>query len=142
MLAKAIALHEGFTYNPDEKLFWKQSKGSEKSYLYVTPKFVSKEFVEAIHGTMRDDEYLIIACPSCDSGIKKPNIKMKKIPQAVLGRCEFGKNDYNLNVPDPAPVDDVDDLEDFEDFDDIEECNEVQQKGNKQLSLEFDEDDD
>ena len=141
MLAKAIALHECFTYNPDEKLFWKQSKGSEKSYLYVTPKFVSKEFVEAIHGTMRDDEYLIIACPSCDSGIKKPNIKMKKFPQAVLGRCEFGKNDYNLNVPDPAPVDDVDDLEDFEDFDEIDQCNEGA-VSNKQLSLEFDEDDD
>ena len=111
MLAKAIALHEGFTYSPDESMFWKQSRGSEKSYLYVTPNFVSREFVEAIHGMMNEDEYLIIACRNYDSGIKVPNITIKKIPQAVLGRCEFDKSDYNLNVTEENCVDD-------EDFDD------------------------
>ena len=34
MLASAIALHEGFKYNPSNEYFWKQSKGNENSYLY------------------------------------------------------------------------------------------------------------
>ena len=152
-LAKAIALHEGFTYDPDETFFWKQSRGSEKSYLYVTTNFVSREAVEAIHSTMEDNEYLIIACPACDSGIKMPNIIVKKIPQAILGRCEFGKNDYNLNVSTPPDtvddvdnVDNVDDVDNWdeweedilEDFEQFEETDETTEKylpnGNKQLS--------
>ena len=35
-----------------------------------------------------------------------PNITLKKIPNAVLGRCEFGKDDYSLHVaalPDAEP---------------------------------------
>ena len=90
---------------------------------------------------MSDDEYLIIACPACDSGIKKSNITIKKIPQAVLGRCEFGKDNYNLNVRQSDTVDDWEDstLEDFEQFD--EPADERKEKypsnGNKQLSLDF-----
>ena len=51
---------------------------------------------------MQDDEYLIIACKTYDSGIEKlfKNITVKKIPQVLLGRCEFGKNDYGLNIVD------------------------------------------
>ena len=131
-LARAIALHEGFTYSPDESMFWKQSKGSEKSYLYVTPDFVSRELVEAIHGMMNKDEYLIIACRNYDSGIKVPNITIKKIPQAILGRCEFGKSDYNLNVTTENYTD--------EDFEDITDETPAVYTGDRQLSINFDED--
>ena len=34
MLAAAVALHEGFKYNPSNEKFWKQSVGNENSYLY------------------------------------------------------------------------------------------------------------
>lgn len=33
-----------------------------------------------------------------------PNLTLKKIPNAVLNRCEFGRDDYSLEVaslPDP-----------------------------------------
>ena len=97
-LARAIALHEGFEYAPDESLFWKQSKGSEKSYLYVTTRFVNKAFVDSIQSTMKDDEYLIIACKAHERGLNASRITVKKIPQSVLGRCDFGQSGYNLNV--------------------------------------------
>ena len=32
MLAAAVALHEGFAYQPNSDMFWKQSLGNEKSY--------------------------------------------------------------------------------------------------------------
>lgn len=103
-LARAIALHEGFTYAPDESLFWKQSKGSEKSYLYVTTRFVNKAFIDSIQSTMKDDEYLIIACKAHERGLKTSQITVKKIPQAVLGRCDFGQDDYNLNVAEDSTI--------------------------------------
>ena len=136
MLAKAVALHEGFTYEPDETLFWKQSKGSEKSYLYVTSSFVSREIVEAIHGTMNDDEYLIIACKNYDNGIKVPNIMIKKSPQSVLGHCEFEKNDYNLNIRQQSSEEAVADGFDEEECIDDEIAQTSEADGsNKQMSI-------
>ena len=113
MLAAAVALHEGFNYQPDDKLFWKQSVGNEKSYLFVTTRHLNSTYLDAIKDTMEDGEYLIIACRSFDYGLEKAydNITIKKIPQMLLKRCEFGKSDYNLNIVHP-PVYDEGDEED------------------------------
>ena len=114
MLAAGVALHEGFTYQPDGNLFWKQSVGNEKSYLFVTTRHLTSAFLDSIKDTMEDDEYLIIACRSFDSGLDKAygNITIKKIPQMLLSRCEFGKADYNLNIVHPPVYDDECDEED------------------------------
>lgn len=114
MLAGAVALHEGFTYEPDGEKFWKQSHGSENSYLFVTTRHLSETFLSTISGSMDDDEHLVIACCSYDRGVEKmnPHITVKKIPQMLLDKCEFDKSDYNLNIINP-PV-----------YDDEEDCNE------------------
>lgn len=108
MLAAAVALHEGFQYQPDEKLFWKQSVGNENSYLFVTTRHLNSTYLDSIKDTMQEDEYLIIACKSFDSGIDKAydNIVIKKIPQMLLNRCEFGKDDYALNIIHPPIYED------------------------------------
>lgn len=114
MLAAAVALHEGFRYQPDSKLFWKQSVGNESSYLFVTTRHLNSTYLDSIKDTMEDGEYLIIACRSFDSGLDKAygNITIKKIPQMLLSRCEFGKADYNLNIVHPPVYDDEWDKED------------------------------
>lgn len=114
MLAAAVALHEGFSYQPDGNLFWKQSVGNEKSYLFVTTRHLNNTYLDSIKDTMEDDKYLIIACRSFDSGLDKAysNITIKKIPQMLLSRCEFGKTDYNLNIVHPPVYDDEWDEED------------------------------
>lgn len=103
MLAAAIALHEGFTYQPDVQIFWKQSVGNENSYLFVTTRHLTAQFLDSIKDTMEAEEYLIIACCSFDAGLDKAysEITVKKIPQMLLSRCEFGKDDYNLNIVHP-----------------------------------------
>jgi len=115
MLAAAVALHEGFNYQPDDKLFWKQSVGNENSYLFVTTRHLNNTYLDSIKDTMEDGEYLIIACRSFDYGLEKAydNITIKKIPQMLLKRCEFGKSDYNLNIVHP-PVYDEGDEEDYD----------------------------
>ena len=114
MLAAAVALHEGFRYQPDHNFFWKQSVGSENSYLFVTTRHINRAYLDSIKGSMEDGEYLIIACCSFDSGLDKvyENITIKKIPQMLLDRCEFGKADYNLNIVHPPVYDDDWDEED------------------------------
>ena len=108
MLAAAMALHEGFTYQPDSSLFWKQSVGNENSYLFVTTRHLNSPFLDSIQDTMEDGEYLIIACRSYDAGLEKAygNITIKKIPQMLLDCCEFGKTDYNLNIVHPPVYED------------------------------------
>lgn len=113
MLAAAVALHEGFHYQPDKELFWKQSFGNENSYLFVTTRHLNSTYLDSIKSTMEDGEYLIIACRSFDRGLDKAysNISVKKIPQMLLDRCEFGKTDYNLNIVHPPVYEECDEEE-------------------------------
>lgn len=103
MLASAVALHEGFKYNPDSNCFWKQSKSNENSYLFVTTNHLTVEFLKEISNKMADDEFLLIACKSFEKSCAdySDRIKVKKIPQMLLGKCEFGKDNYNLNIVNP-----------------------------------------
>ena len=113
MLAAAVALHEGFEYQPDRDLFWKQSVGNEKSYLFVTTRHMNSTYLDSIKDTMDEDEYLIIACRSFDAGLDRAykHISLKKIPQMLLDRCEFGKTDYNLNIIHPPVYEDDEEVE-------------------------------
>jgi adenine-specific DNA-methyltransferase len=100
MLAAAMAKHEGFRYAPDEKCYWKQGRSTEKDFIFTTTNFVTVEFIDAIHEEMLPDESLLICCRSFQEACtdRYPNITVKKIPNMLLGRCEFGKEDYSLNI--------------------------------------------
>ena len=100
MLAAAMAKHEGFTYAPDADVYWKQGKGAEKDYIFTTTQFLTLEALEQLHEQMGEDESLLICCTSFQSECRNrfPNITLKKIPQMLLGRCEFDRNDYSLNI--------------------------------------------
>jgi adenine-specific DNA-methyltransferase len=100
MLASAMATHEGFVYNPDETFYWKQGKSTEKDYIFTTTNFITIEYLDSIHEEMEPDESLLICCKSFQKACEDmyANITVRKIPNMLLGRCEFGKDDYSLNV--------------------------------------------
>lgn len=51
---------------------------------------------------MQDDEFVLIVCKSFDSNCNGyKNIVIKKIPQSLLKNCEFGVDNYNLNIINP-----------------------------------------
>ena len=114
-LAAAVALHEGFTYQPSADFFWKQAIGNESSYLFTTTRHLTAAYLDTIKGSMEEGEYLVIACRSYDKGLDRAytNIVVKKIPQMLLDRCEFGKDDYSLNIVHP-PVYEDEEVEDNE----------------------------
>ncbi|WP_282775481.1 site-specific DNA-methyltransferase [Phaeodactylibacter xiamenensis] len=108
MLAAAMAKHEGYDYAPSEQLFWKQGQSTEQDFIFTTTQFVTVQLLDKIQEQMQDNESLLICCKSfqeaCDG--KYANINIKKIPVMLLGRCEFGRDDYSLNII-TMPVDEA-----------------------------------
>ena len=114
MLAAAMAKHQGFTYSPDEELYWKQGRSSERDFIFTTTQLLTSETLEAIHEQMGENESLLICCtkfqPECRNHYS--NITIKKITKVLLDTCEFDRDDYSLNI---VSVPDIED-EEWDDF--------------------------
>lgn len=100
MLVVALAKLNGFTYSPDPEVFWKQGKAQGSSYIYVTTQYMAVNQLDAIASELEHFETLTICAPAFDIGLGKryENIVVKKIPQSVLSKCEYGVDNYDLNI--------------------------------------------
>lgn len=107
MLAAAVAKINGFTYAPDAEVYWKQGYSQEKSYIYVTTQYLTTKQLDSIASDVSDFEQLLICAPAFDNGLNKryDNINIRKIPQSVLDKCEFGVDNYDLNIVNPPVID-------------------------------------
>ena len=104
MLAEALAKLEGFTYMPSENLWWQHGYSSENDFIYVTTQSLSVEQLQVLSDEVGAGHSLLICC-SAWRGItaeqaaeRFPNLSLKKIPKMILKRCEWGHDDYSLNV--------------------------------------------
>ena len=106
LLTRAICKQEKFDYSPEDNYYWKQGKSSENDYIYVTTNYISLEYLQAIRDEMQDNESLLICCKSYQEECKDKydNITIKKIPQSILNNCEYGRDDYSLNVEEVLEV--------------------------------------
>lgn len=102
MLAAAVAKINGYRYNPDPNCFWKQGSSTEHSYIYVTTQFMTAKQLDALAKELPFEDNLLICCPAFDVGMDKryDNIVVRKIPKSILEKCEYGKDNYNLNIVD------------------------------------------
>lgn len=108
MLVAAVTMLNGFHYAPDPDVFWKQGYSQDKSYIYVTTQYLTAEMLDGIATDMDSMESLLVCAPAFDLGLNKryDNITVKKIPQSVLDKCEYGVDNYNLNIVDMPLCDD------------------------------------
>jgi len=99
MLAEAMCKLEGFTYAPDEDVFWMHGHSTEQDFIYVTTQFMSKEMLTRISDEVGESRSLLICCSAfrCNPD-QFCNLDLKKIPNAVLAKCEWGHDDYSLQV--------------------------------------------
>ena len=105
LLAEAMCKLEGFTYAPDPETFWLHGKSTETDFIYVTTQSLSQAHLLFISDQVGSERTLLICCSAFRA--KKDefsNLTVKKIPQAVLSRCEWGRDDYSLNVGELPPV--------------------------------------
>lgn len=107
MLAAAMAKQEGFTYAPSAEQYWKHGYSHESDYIYTTTQFMTVEGLASIADQMKEGETLLVCCTAFQKECRNafPNITIKKIPQMLLGRCEFNKDDYSLNVVEIPVID-------------------------------------
>ena len=104
MLAEAMCKLEGFRYAPDSEKFWLHGKSTENDFIYVTTQNLSREQLQFISDQVGGERTLLICCAAFRAKNEFPNLTVKKIPQAVLSRCEWGRDDYSLNVQELPPV--------------------------------------
>lgn len=135
-LTAAMAKHEGFRYHPHETLYWKQGQSSEQDFIFTTTQFITVQALDHIHDEMQLGESLLICCKAFQKECKNkyPNITIKKIPQMLLGRCEFGKEDYSLNIVNLPTEENAVDATDNE-AETIVDTRSVQEINNQQTSI-------
>ena len=104
MLSAAMCKLEGFSYAPSEGLWWQHGHSSERDFIVVTTQTLSAEQLEALSTEVGEDRSLLVCCaayrgvtPEQAAG-RWPNLTIKKIPKMVKSRCEWGHDDYSLNV--------------------------------------------
>ena len=126
MLSAAMCKLEGFAYAPSEALWWQHGHSSESDFIYVTTQTLSAEQLDALAEEVGPERSLLVCCGAyrglgtggaAQAAQRWPQLTIKKIPKMVKDRCEWGHDDYSLNVanlpmaaPKPGAVPAQDDL--------------------------------
>jgi len=99
MLAEAVCKLERFSYEPSDSLYWQHGHSTERDFIYTTTANLSHDQLQELSDEVGPERSLLVVC-SAFRGRKEgyPNLTVKKIPNAVLTRCEWGKDDYSLKV--------------------------------------------
>lgn len=99
MLAEAVCKLMGFTYAPSDQHYWLHGHSSERDFIYVTTQSLNHEQLRAISEEVGEERSLLICCKAFNAKLEAfPNLTVNKIPQSVLRKCEWGKDDYSLKV--------------------------------------------
>ncbi len=100
MLAEAICKLEGFTYAPSDTVYWQHGRSTEKDFIYITTQTLTREQIQKLSDEVGEGRSLLVMCGAFR--VKNldafPNLTVKKIPNAVLSRCEWGRDDYSLEI--------------------------------------------
>jgi len=104
MLTEALCKLEGFSYAPSETLWWRHGHSTERDFIYVTTQNLGADQLEALSEEVGAARSLLVLCGAFrgvdaeGAAQRWPNLTLKKIPRVVLARCEWGRDDYSLNV--------------------------------------------
>lgn len=98
MLAEALCKLEGFTYAPSDSVYWQHGHSTERDFVYITTANLSHEQLQQLSDEVGPDRSLLVLCTAFRGRGDYPNLTVKKIPKQVLSRCEWGHDDYSLQV--------------------------------------------
>lgn len=107
MLAEALCKLEGFVYAPNEAVYWEHGHSTERDFVYVTTQHLTHEQLVQLSADVGSERSLLVMCTAFRGKADAyPNLTIKKIPKTVLSRCEWGRDDYSLEVASlkPAPL--------------------------------------
>ena len=106
MLIQSLCKIENFSYRAymDNT---KHGYSTEKDFIHVTTRHITQEIINDIaNDILKWWETLLIVAKTFAHDLTLPDsIQIKKIPPEILGKCSYGKNDYNLPVTEQAQGD-------------------------------------
>jgi adenine-specific DNA-methyltransferase len=106
-LAQAMCKQLGFTYAPsdDPAEWWRHGQSTERDFLYVTTQSLTRDALKLLSDEVGPDRTLQVCARAFSGDIDGlENLTCCKIPTAILTKCEWGRDDYSLNVSDAAPI--------------------------------------
>ncbi|MGA2495629.1 MAG: hypothetical protein ABSF67_22295 [Roseiarcus sp.] len=90
---------EGFTYAPSDAVYWQQGHSTERDFIYVTTQTLGSEQLQQLSEEVGANRSLLVLCSAFRGNTDRwPNLTVKKIPNHIRSRCEWGHDDYSLNV--------------------------------------------
>jgi adenine-specific DNA-methyltransferase len=99
MLTEAVCKLEGFVYAPSDTVYWQHGYSTERDFIYVTTQHLNHNRLQQLSDDVGENRSLLVMCTAFRAKADRyPNLTIKKIPQAVLSRCEWGHDDYSLRV--------------------------------------------
>jgi adenine-specific DNA-methyltransferase len=99
MLAEAVCKLEGFAYAPSDSVYWQHGHSTERDFIYVTTTNLNHEQLQQLSEEVGGQRSLLVVCSAFRARKEGyENLTVKKIPKAVLNRCEWGHDDYSLEV--------------------------------------------
>ncbi|HET9392571.1 MAG TPA: site-specific DNA-methyltransferase [Candidatus Rubrimentiphilum sp.] len=99
MLAQALCKLEGFSYDPSPDVYWQHGRSSETDFLYVTTQTLAQNELAALSDEVGEGRSLLVLCSAFRGNLDEwPNLTVRKIPNHIRSRCEWGHDDYSLNV--------------------------------------------
>lgn len=101
MLAEALCMNMGFVYAPshDENSYWQHGHSTETDFIFVTTTSMTHGALKKLSEDVGPDRTLLVCCKAFNADADAfDNLTIKKIPHAVLSKCEWGRDDYSLNV--------------------------------------------
>lgn len=99
MLAEAMCKHFNYSYAPSAEHYWMHGFATENAFIYVTTNSLTFEQLKVISDEVGEHRSLLVCCMAYEAaGESLTNLTIKKIPRVVLGRCEWGKDDYSLKI--------------------------------------------
>lgn len=115
MLVRALCKIEGFDFDPSPDTYWKQGKSTESDFIYITTQHLTAQMLTKLNEDVGQKNSLLICCGSFDGNAERyGNLTIKKIPKAILKKCEWNHDDYSLEIknlpfaeptpPQPAPA--------------------------------------
>jgi adenine-specific DNA-methyltransferase len=98
-LTQALCKLEGFTYAPSETIYWQHGYSTESDFIYVTTQTLTTQQLHFLNTEVGPQRSLLVLCSAFQGKADDfLNLTLKKIPKMLLSKCEWGRDDYSLNL--------------------------------------------
>jgi adenine-specific DNA-methyltransferase len=108
-LAEAMCKQFGFTYAPSEDPaeWWRHGQSTERDFIYITTQSLTRDALKLLSDEVGQDRTLQVCAPAFSGDVESfNNLTCRKIPSSIMKQCDWGRDDYSLDIAEPEIADD------------------------------------